>query len=489
MEKRKTPLMGWASWNCFKTDINEDKLKAQADALIKTGLAECGYTYLNIDDGFFGGRAADGTLLFHKERFPNGIKPVADYAHSIGLKAGIYSDGGDSTCAFYHDGEGESERDVGLYTHEEQDLKMYFEDCGFDFIKIDWCGGIFVGLDDKEQYTKIKKIIDDISKRTGRTIVYNVCRWQFPGKWVTEIADSWRTCADIQPNFESVLKQIDAAKPLARYCSPGHVNDLDMLQIGNGLSIREEKTHFAMWCMMSTPLVIGCDLTKVTEETLEILKNKELIEINQDKACLQAVQVQDLLRDGVKKGEVWIKNLECAKSSVKAVAILNRSDEQLNAEVDFEKIGFKGGILKIRDLSNHKDMGQSKTISFKLEPHEALVLKVECGEAFEAVNPFDEGDIVPEPAQTITMNQAKELMADGAVLVDVRANEDYEKSHLDGAINIPFYFLHGFALDMIKDKKTKIIVYCSRGKRSMQAYNDLVYLGYKNVYCLGGVVC
>lgn len=489
MEKRKTPLMGWASWNCFKTNINEEKLKAQADALIQTGLAEYGYTYLNIDDGFFGGRAADGTLLFHTERFPNGIKAIADYAHSLGLKAGIYSDGGDSTCAFYHDGEGESGRDVGLYKHEEQDLKMYFEECGFDFIKVDWCGGIFVGLDDKEQYTKIKNIIDDISKRTGRMIVYNVCRWQFPGKWVTEIADSWRTCADIQPNFESVLKQIDAVKPLARYCSPGHVNDLDMLQIGNGLSIQEEKTHFAMWCMMSTPLVIGCDLTKVTEETLEILKNKELIEINQDKACLQAVQVQDLSIDGVKKGEVWIKNLECAKSSVKAVAILNRSTDELNAEIDFEKIGFKSGILKIRDLSNHKDMGQSKTISFKLEPHEARVLKVECGEAFEAVNPFDEGDIVPEPVRTITMHRAKELIADGAVLVDVRSSEDYEKSHLDGAINIPFYFLHGFALDMIKDKKTKIIVYCSRGKRSMQAYNDLVYLGYKNVYCLGGVTC
>lgn len=134
MEKRKTPLMGWASWNCYKTDINEDKLKAQADALVETGLAECGYTYLNIDDGFFGGRAADETLLFHKERFPNGIKSVVDYAHSIGLKAGIYSDGGDSTCAFYHDGEGEVGRNVGLYMHEEQDLKMYFEDCDFDFI-------------------------------------------------------------------------------------------------------------------------------------------------------------------------------------------------------------------------------------------------------------------------------------------------------------------------------------------------------------------
>ncbi|MBR5614941.1 MAG: glycoside hydrolase family 27 protein [Clostridia bacterium] len=289
MRTRKTPLMGWASWNCFKTNISEEKLKAQANALIETGLAEYGYTYLNIDDGFFGGRAADGTLLFHKERFPNGIKPVADYAHSKGLKAGIYSDGGDSTCAFYHDGEGEVGRNVGLYRYEEQDLKMYLDEFGFDFIKVDWCGGIFVGLDDKAQYTKIGNIINEIRERTGRPIVYNVCRWQFPGKWVTEIADSWRTCADIQPNFASILKQIDAIKPLARYCSPGHVNDMDMLQLGNGLTTQEEKTHFAMWCMMSTPLMIGCDLTKISKETLEILKNKELIDINQDKACRHAL--------------------------------------------------------------------------------------------------------------------------------------------------------------------------------------------------------
>lgn len=487
MEKRKTPLMGWASWNCFKTNINEDKLKAQADALVETGLAECGYTYLNIDDGFFGGRAEDGTLLFHKERFPNGIKPVADYTHSLGLKAGIYSDGGDSTCAFYHDGEGESGRNVGLYLHEEQDLKMYLEYCNFDYIKVDWCGGIFVGLDDKEQYTKIKKIIDDISERKGEPIVYNVCRWQFPGKWVTEIADSWRTSADIQPNFESVLKQIDAVKPLARYCSPGHVNDLDMLQLGNGLSFQEEKTHFAMWCMMSTPLVIGCDLTKISNDTLEILKNKELIEINQDKACLQAVQVKDLLKDSVKKGEVWIKNLEKANSSVKAVALLNRSAETIDAEVDFESLGFKGDILKIRDLSNHKNLKPVEKISVKLEPHEAVVFKIECEESFEALNPFDEGDIVPKPVEIITMSQAKELIAEGAVLADVRSISDFEKSHLDGAVNIPFYFLHGFALDMIKDKNTKVIVYCSKGKRSVQAHNDLMYLGYKNVYCLGGV--
>ncbi len=489
MEKRKTPLMGWASWNCFKTDINEEKLKAQADALVETGLAECGYTYLNIDDGFFGGRAENGQLLFHKERFPNGIKPVADYAHSRGLKAGIYSDGGDSTCAFYHGGEGESGRNVGLYRYEEQDLKMYFEDFGFDFIKIDWCGGIFVGLDDKEQYTKIRRIIDDISERTGKNIVYNVCRWQFPGKWVAEIADSWRTSADIQPNFESVLKQIDAVKPLARYCSPGHVNDLDMLQLGNGLGLQEEKTHFAMWCMMSTPLVIGCDLTKISEDTLEILKNKELIEINQDIACLQAVQVQDVISDGIKKGEIWIKNLKGADSKVKAVAVLNRSDDNLTGELDFKQLGFCGKILSVRDLCCHKDLIPEQKMNFSLRAHETIVFKAECSESFEAINPYDEGDIVPKPIEKLTWEQAQALISDGAVLVDVRSSDEYEKAHLDGAINIPFYFLHGFAPDMIKDRNTKIIVYCSRGKRSVQAYNDLMYLGYKNVYCLGGVAC
>lgn len=486
MNKRKTPMMGWASWNCFKTDINEEKLKAQADAMIKTGLAECGYTYLNIDDGFFGGRASDGQLLFHKERFPNGIKPVADYVHSKGLKAGIYSDGGDSTCAFYHDGEGEVGRNVGLYMHEKRDLKMHFEDFKFDYIKIDWCGGIFVGLDDEEQYTKIGKIIDEISEKRGEPIIYNVCRWQFPGKWVTKVADSWRICADIQPNFESVLKQIDAAKPLARYCSPGHVNDLDMLQIGNGMSNIEEKTHFAMWCMMSTPLVIGCDLTKISDESLEILKNKELIAINQDPACLQAVQIDNLTRDGKKCGEVWVKNLGGKNSKEKAVAFLNRSDETLEFCANFNDLGFKGKSIKVRDISGGKDMDTSGVYNMTLNPHETVVLKAEFSEEFEVCDINDVGEIVPTPLKMIDYNEAKKLMDEGAMLVDVRLEEDYVKAHLDGAVNMPFCFLHGYALDMIKDKNQKIIVYCNKGKRSAQAHIDLAYLGYHNVYCLGG---
>ena len=238
---RKTPIMGWASWNCFRTNITEESLKAQIDALKATGLDKYGYTYFNIDDGFFGGRDKNGVLHFHKERFPNGIKVIADYAHQNGLQAGIYSDGGDKTCGHYYDNEGENGNNVGLYNHEEQDLKMYFEDFGFDFIKVDWCGGLNLGLDEKEQYTKISKIIDDIRERTGRCIVYNICRWHFPGEWAAEIADSWRTGADITPDFNSVINQIDNIKPLRKFCSPSHTNDLDMMQLGNGIALKKKK--------------------------------------------------------------------------------------------------------------------------------------------------------------------------------------------------------------------------------------------------------
>ena len=174
---RKTPLMGWASWNCYRTNISEEILKKQMEALISTGLAECGYEYFNVDDGFFGGRDENGRLLFHEERFPNGIKVIADLAHEKGLKAGIYSDGGDNTCAFYYDNEGYNGIGVGLYQHEEQDLNMFLDEFGFDFIKVDWCGGVRLGLDEETQYTKISRIIDEIRHRTNRQLVYNICRW------------------------------------------------------------------------------------------------------------------------------------------------------------------------------------------------------------------------------------------------------------------------------------------------------------------------
>ncbi|MCI5605441.1 MAG: glycoside hydrolase family 27 protein, partial [Clostridia bacterium] len=370
---RKTPIMGWASWNCFRTNITEESLKAQIDALKATGLDKYGYTYFNIDDGFFGGRDKNGVLQFHKERFPNGIKVIADYAHQNGLQAGIYSDGGDKTCGHYYDNEGENGNNVGLYNHEEQDLKMYFEDFGFDFIKVDWCGGLNLGLDEKEQYTKISKIIDDIRERTGRCIVYNICRWHFPGEWAAEIADSWRTGADITPDFNSVINQIDNIKPLRKFCSPSHTNDLDMMQLGNGMSIEEEKTHFAMWCMMSTPLMIGCDLTKISDSTLEILKNNELIAINQDKACKQAYVIKEFKKDKL-LGEIWVKEL--SDSNEKAIAFLNRSEQPLDMNLLLKDAGMCGKILSIRNLCEHCDMEVTENISITVNSHGTVVFRI-----------------------------------------------------------------------------------------------------------------
>ena len=301
--RRKTPIMGWASWNAFRVDINEEKLKKQADCLVESGLAGCGYEYFNIDDGFFGGRDESG-------------------------------------------------KGVGLYGHEEQDLRQFFVEENFDFLKVDWCGGVRLGLDEKEQYSKIGKIIEELRQELKKSLLYNVCRWQFPGAWVADVADSWRTAADIAPNYESILHQLDNIKPLHKYCGPGHVNDLDMMQIGNGLTLEEEKTHFAMWCMMSTPLMIGCDLTKLSQETLAILKDKELIAIHQDKACLQAYPVKEIRNEaGELIGEVWIKDLGEKNSKKKAVALLNRSREQVEIGVCKKELYLDGEIFAIRDVA------------------------------------------------------------------------------------------------------------------------------------------
>lgn len=481
MNTRKTPIMGWASWNCFRTNINEEKIKAQADALIKCGLPEYGYTYFNLDDGFFGGRNSEGKLNFYKERFPNGIKVIADYAHSLGLKAGIYSEGGDKTCGYYYDNEGVNGENVGLYGFEERDLNMFLKDFGFDFIKIDWCGGVRLGLSEEEQYTKIAKIIDKIREETGRCIVFNICRWQFPGAWATKIADSWRTGADIAPNFSSVLHQLDVIKPLARYCCPGHVNDLDMMQLGNGMPLEDEKTHFAMWCMMSTPLMIGCDLTKISEDTLKILKNRELIAINQDSACLQAFPIKN-----ENFGEVWIKDLGRKNSNIKAVAFLNRGESPITLSASLKELGLEGKVLSVRDITNNTDADEKSLSNVDLSPHQVIVYKIECERSFEIENPEDKGEYIFKPIEKISLDTALEMQKNGAIIVDARDEKEFLKGHIDGAVNIPYYDVHGIAKKLLPDISKKIIVYCKTGKRSQQSHDSLHYLGY-DVYYLGGI--
>lgn len=365
----KTPMMGWSSWNNFRVDISEQVMKAQADAMVLTGLKKAGYNFINMDDGFFGGRNEKGELLVHSKRFPSGMKALADYIHGKGLKAGIYSDAGINTCASIWDkdtiGVGS-----GLYGHDEQDLNLMLKTWGYDFIKVDWCGGEKLGLDEEMRYTQIANHIKKIKKEA----LFNICRWQFPGKWAIEIADSWRISGDINNKFESILNIIDKNADLWKYSSPGHVNDMDMLQVGRGMSYEEDKSHFSMWAMMNSPLLLGNDLRTISKETLSLVTNAEVIALNQDKLGYQARRLK-------KSGEleIWAKPLVSTMSGLVAVTLLNRSDKSASIDLHMESLGFDlSHNYTIRDLWKHKDYPATKstTQNFELPAHGVITLKI-----------------------------------------------------------------------------------------------------------------
>lgn len=366
---RQTPLMGWASWNAYRTNISEEVILSQARKLKELGLADLGYTYVNVDDGWQNGRSDDGYVNVNEERFPSGMDSLASEIHKLGLKAGIYTDAGVSTCGWACDGEGNND-DVGLLGHEETDLRRYFIDWDYDFIKVDWCGGRADGLDREQRYTSIGSVIKSIEQETGKDKIYNVCCWEFPGEWVAQTADSWRTGSDIANNFDSVLEQIDNIKNLKQYTSPGHVNDLDMMQIGNGMTYEEDKSHFAMWCMMSTPLMLGMDLNSISDETLSIISNDELIAVNQDPACIQASVAKKY-----GNAEVWTKDLGKENSGTKAIALLNRGNEEVTVTVSFKELGL-GDVTSVRDLWAHIDISPDDSFTVTLSAHETAVLKV-----------------------------------------------------------------------------------------------------------------
>lgn len=488
--RRKTPIMGWASWNCFRTDINEVKMKEQADLLVSTGLSEYGYEYFNMDDGFFGGRNENGELQFHEERFPNGIKVIADYAHALGLKAGIYAEAGDNTCGYYYDNETKGGLNAGIYGHEETDLRKLLCEGGFDFIKVDWCGGLRMGLDEEEQYTKIANIIRQIEQEENRQIIYNICRWEFPGEALTNVADSWRCGADITPDFQSVLYQIDALKALAKFCRPGHINDCDMMQLGNGMTYEEDKTHFAMWCMLSTPLMLGCDLKKMKQETLDILKNKELIAINQDPLCKQAVVVKEY-KDAkeVLLAEVWVKQLESNGNNRIAIAFLNRSDGEMTLEVDYKLAGIAGDVIKIRDLMQHQDVKNltEETLKVSVVSHGVVVYEIESTDGLEITDINADKEWSRNLPEKISMERMEELVKEGALLIDVRNTAEYEAFHLNHAINISYQDMWMETEKLLPDITRKVVLYCATGKRSLLAKLLLDRKGYKNVYFLGGI--
>ena len=371
------PVMGWSSWNTYRVNINEALIKKQADAMVQKGLKDAGYNYVNVDDGFFGWRDEHGTMQTHPECFPNGLKGVADHIHSLGLKAGIYSDAGSNTCGSIWD------KDVngvgsGLYGHEHQDADLYFNEWGFDFIKIDYCGASQeLSLDEEKRYTEIRRAFDKVA---GNHVSINVCRWAFPGTWAKNIGCSWRISSDIRPEWGSVKYIIDKNLYLSAYAGDGHYNDMDMLEIGRGLKPEEEEVHFGMWCIMSSPLLIGCDLTTIPEASLKLLKNKELIALNQDPLGLQAYVVQH-----ENKGYVLVKDIEQERGKVRAVALYNPSDSICDFSVPMSVLEM-GGKVKMRDLVKQKDLKAVQgTLNRQLPAHSVLILRMEAEQRLEPV--------------------------------------------------------------------------------------------------------
>ncbi|MBO4851585.1 MAG: alpha-galactosidase [Prevotella sp.] len=349
------PTMGWSSWNTYGVNINEQLIKRQADAMVSKGLKDVGFDHINIDDGFFGGRnTTTGELLIHSTRFPNGLKPLVEYIHTKGLKAGIYSDAGCNTCGNYYNGDTQSVN-VGFYHYDQHDADFYFKECGFDFIKVDFCGGDApqnsqrLALDPQERYTAISQAI----KNTGRDDVrMNVCRWNYPGTWVHDVAFSWRTTHDINDSWNSVKGILAENLYLSAYCYDGHYNDMDMLEVGRSMSQEEDKTHFGLWCIMSSPLLIGCDLSNIRANTLNLLKNSELIALNQDTLCLQAY-VADLSNNC----HILVKDIETLHGNRRAFAVYNPGDGLRKVTVDFSKLDL-GGRVKLRDVFERNDLGE-----------------------------------------------------------------------------------------------------------------------------------
>ncbi len=377
------PTMGWSSWNTYSVNISDSLIMSQADAMVSTGLADAGYNHINIDDGYFGGRDPQtGQLLIHPTRFPNGMKKVVDHIHSLGLKAGIYSDAGANTCGSYYNRDTIA-RGVGLYGHDQQDADYFFKELGFDFIKVDFCGGNApqnsdrLALDPQERYTAIRKAIDNTGRKDVRL---NVCRWDFPGVWVRDVAISWRMSHDIGDRWQSVKSIIGQSLYLSAYAGGGHYNDMDMLEVGRSMSSEEDKTHFGIWCIMSSPLLIGCDMTTLRSEAFDLMTNRDLIALDQDPLGLQAYVVQH-------EGETYVlvKDIEERFGTVRAVAFYNPADEPCHMGIDLKDIDLAGGAA-VRDLFERKDIGSvTDRLEADVPAHGARIYRLAAKQRLERV--------------------------------------------------------------------------------------------------------
>jgi alpha-galactosidase len=367
-----TPPMGWNSWNTFKKNPTEEVIKQTADAMVALGLKKVGYQYVNIDDFWSTGRDTNGKIMVDTMKFPDGMKALADYIHSKGLKAGIYTNIG--TKANYA-----TLASGGYY---EQDMKT-FADWGYDYVKVDVN---FAPVRTEEAY---KKEFTEVAKaiiKSGRPMVFSLCNQGGRNyqNWAPYIGNSWRIGPDIdhtpkqKTQWEGVLYELDLSATHPEIAGPGHWNDADMMLVGVGddggrlvvMNDEEMKSHFSMWCMIASPLMLGNDLRTTSRQTLSILTNREVIAISQDALGVQA----KLAYEQAPGLQVWAKKLHSWHTTQYAVALFNRTDDAAQITLDFSKLDLKGKV-KLRDLWQHKNLGTfSKSYIANIPKHGILLL-------------------------------------------------------------------------------------------------------------------
>jgi alpha-galactosidase len=371
------PPMGWNTWNTFQTKINEEMLRQMVDVYASSGMRDAGYQYFVLDDGWMAmERDQSGSLVADPVKFPHGMKAFADYVHSKGLKFGIYNCAGSKTCAGY----------PGTRGHEYEDARLYAS-WGVDFLKYDWCNTD--SLNAPEAY----KTMSAALRATGRPIVFSICEWgdHKPWLWAGGVGELYRSTGDISANFavrkpvgnwtpQSVLSILDLQEPIRKYNGPNHWNDPDMLEVGNGMTAVEDKSHFSLWCMLAAPLAAGNDLRNMTAQTREILTNKEMIDIDQDVRGIAAFKM--VMPDSL---ELWVKPL---KNDELALCFFNRTGSTRKMVLDWKDLNisdlqsgldvhFGNQAFTMRDLWLKKDIGKTdRKLELSLDSHDVMVLKL-----------------------------------------------------------------------------------------------------------------
>ena len=366
----QTPPMGWNSWNYFHRNVTDQDVRNAADALVSSGMRDAGYIYVNIDDTWEGERDANG-VLHTNSKFPD-MKALADYVHSKGLKLGIYSGPGSRTCAGF----------PASLDHESQDAQLYAS-WGIDYLKYDLCSfrkdvmAAQAPNDKAEQMRLMVAAYDKMGKAlraTGRPIVYSLCQygWDAVWEWAPSVGGNlWRTTGDIRPEWQSIYSLMNEQAGLAKYADPGHWNDPDMLEVGNGkLTLAENRTHFSMWAMLAAPLLAGNDLPHMTPEVRDILTNRDVIAIDQDKLGREGTRIYS-------EGEVdvWTRHLS---GGAMAVAIVNAGSDRYSTHpfhLDLARLGLHGP-QNGKDLWTGKEVTLSDHMPIEIASHDILLVRI-----------------------------------------------------------------------------------------------------------------